>query len=87
MLLAEEIAAAAPCADKVRFLSSGTEATHYAMRAARAFRGRDKILKFEGGFHGMNDYSLMSSGPPTLPTSRTPPPTRLGSRRRCRRRC
>jgi glutamate-1-semialdehyde 2,1-aminomutase len=33
------------------------------MRAARAFRGRDKILKFEGGFHGMNDYALMSMGP------------------------
>ena len=63
VLLAEEIAAAVPCADKVRFLSSGTEATHYAMRAARAFRGRDKMLKFEGGFHGMNDYSLMSMWP------------------------
>ncbi|MCI0440332.1 MAG: glutamate-1-semialdehyde 2,1-aminomutase [Chloroflexi bacterium] len=61
--LAEEIVAAVPCADKVRFGSSGTEATLYAMRAARAFRKRDKILKFEGGFHGMNDYALMSMGP------------------------
>ncbi|MDA1189490.1 MAG: aspartate aminotransferase family protein [Chloroflexi bacterium] len=64
--LAEEICKAMPCADKVRFCSTGTEATLYAMRAARAFRKRDKILKFEGGFHGMNDYSLMSIWPTNL---------------------
>ena len=58
--LAEEIVDAVPCAEKVRFSSTGTEATLYAMRAARAYRGKDKILKFEGGFHGMNDYALMS---------------------------
>ena len=67
ILLAEEIVRAVPCADTVRFCSSGTEATLYAMRAARAFRGRDKILKFEGGFHGMNDYALMSMGPSDPP--------------------
>ncbi len=61
--LAEEIVNAVPCAEKVRFTSTGTEATFFAMRAARAFRGRDKILKFEGGFHGMNDYGLMSVAP------------------------
>ena len=61
--LAEEICNAMACADKVRFASSGSEATFFAMRAARAFRKRDKILKFEGGFHGMNDYALMSMGP------------------------
>ena len=63
ILLAEEILRAVPCAEKVRFCSTGSEATMYAMRAARAFRGRDKILKFEGGFHGMNDYALMSWSP------------------------
>ena len=63
ILLAEEIVNAVACAEKVRFSSTGSEATLYAMRAARAFRGRDKILKFEGGFHGMNDYALMSMGP------------------------
>jgi len=63
ILLAEEIVRAVPCAEKVRFVSTGSEATLYAMRAARAFRGRDKILKFEGGFHGMNDYALMSMSP------------------------
>ncbi|HCE76685.1 MAG TPA: aspartate aminotransferase family protein, partial [Dehalococcoidia bacterium] len=64
--LAEEIVEAVPCADKVRFLSTGSEATLYAMRLARSFRGKDKILKFEGGFHGMNDYALMSMSPSTL---------------------
>jgi len=63
ILLAEAVTAIVACADKVRFVSSGTEATFYAMRIARAFRGRDKILKFEGGFHGMNDYALMSMAP------------------------
>ena len=61
--LAEAIVDAVPCADQVRFVCSGTEADLYAMRAARAFRRRDKILKFEGGYHGMSDYALMSLAP------------------------
>lgn len=61
--LAEALCEAVPCADKVRFVSAGSEATFYAMRIARAHRGRDKILKFEGGFHGMSDYALMSMAP------------------------
>jgi glutamate-1-semialdehyde 2,1-aminomutase len=61
--LAEAIVEAVPCAEQVRFVSTGSEADLYAMRAARAFRKRDKILKFEGGFHGMSDYSLMSLAP------------------------
>jgi len=61
--LAEAIVDAVPCAGQVRFVSSGSEADLYAMRAARAFTRRDKILKFEGGYHGMSDYSLMSLAP------------------------
>jgi glutamate-1-semialdehyde 2,1-aminomutase len=64
ILLAEEISKAMPCAEKVRFCSSGTEATLYAMRLARAVRRRDRILKFEGGYHGMHDYAVMSMSPP-----------------------
>jgi glutamate-1-semialdehyde 2,1-aminomutase len=63
ILLAEAIVEAMACADKVRFMSSGSEATFYAMRVARAHHKRDKILKFEGGFHGMSDYALMSMAP------------------------
>jgi len=61
--LAEAIVDAVACAEQVRFVSSGSEATLYAMRLARAHQRRDKILKFEGGFHGMNDYALMSMAP------------------------
>src|SRR6478735_8198779 len=61
--LAAEIVDAVPCAEKVRFVSSGSEADAYAMRLARAHTGRDKILKFEGGYHGMSDYGLMSLAP------------------------
>ena len=55
--LAAEIVEAVQCAEQVRFTSTGTEADAYALRLARAFRKRDKILKFEGGFHGMSDYA------------------------------
>jgi len=64
--LAEEICRAVPCAEKVRFVSSGSEADMYAMRLARAHSGREKILKFEGGYHGMSDFSLMSLAPKQL---------------------
>lgn len=63
ILLAEEIVNAVACADQVRFASTGTEADAYAMRLARAFRKRSKILKFEGGYHGMSDYALLSLWP------------------------
>ena len=66
ILLAEEIISAVPCADKIRYCSTGSEATLYAMRLARAFTKKDKILKFEGGYHGMNDYALMSMYPKAL---------------------
>src|ERR1700681_4146048 len=61
--LAEAIVEAVACAEQVRFVSSGSAADLYAMRAARAYTRRDKILKFEGGYHGMSDYSLMSLAP------------------------
>jgi glutamate-1-semialdehyde 2,1-aminomutase len=64
VLLAEELVRAVPCAEKVRFTTSGTDACFQAMRAARAFTGREKVLKFEGAFHGTSDYALMSYTPP-----------------------
>jgi glutamate-1-semialdehyde 2,1-aminomutase len=47
----------------VRYTSSGSEATFFALRVARAFRKREKVMKFEGGFHGAHDYALMSVVP------------------------
>ncbi len=58
--LAEELVRAVPCAEQVRFTSSGSEATFFAFRVARAYRKRDRILKFEGGWHGTHDYGAMS---------------------------
>ena len=63
VLLAEEIVKAVPCADKVRFATSGTDACFQCLRIARSFRRRDKILKFEGGYHGSSDYAVMSVAP------------------------
>ena len=66
--LAEAIVEAMPCAEQVRYTSSGSEATFFALRLARAYRGRDKILKFEGGYHGSHDYAMMNTeGTPTRP--------------------
>jgi glutamate-1-semialdehyde 2,1-aminomutase len=78
LALAEEICRAVPCAEQVRFTSSGSEATFFALRVARAFRGREKILKFEGGFHGTHDYSLMSVGPHAPKAYPAPTPDSAG---------
>src|SRR5207245_8019459 len=61
--LADELCRAVPCAAQVRLTSTGTEATFFALRAARAYRKRDKVMKFEGGYHGSHDYALMSASP------------------------
>ena len=61
--LAEEICRAVACAEQVRFNSTGGEADMYAMRLARAFTGRDKIVKFEGGYHGMSSEAQVSLSP------------------------
>ena len=64
--LAEEIVSAVACAEQVRYVSTGGEADMYAMRLARAHTGRNKILKFEGGYHGMSAEALMSLAPDEL---------------------
>ncbi|MHB8254096.1 MAG: glutamate-1-semialdehyde 2,1-aminomutase [Acidiferrobacter sp.] len=60
--LAVEIADLMPALEKLRFVSSGTEATMTAIRLARAVTGRDKIVKFEGGYHGHPDSLLVKAG-------------------------
>ena len=61
--LARIMVEAVPCADKVMFCNSGTEASMYAIRAARAYSGKSKIAMFEGGFHGAHDYVLAKVEP------------------------
>ncbi|MBY6142345.1 aminotransferase class III-fold pyridoxal phosphate-dependent enzyme [Leisingera daeponensis] len=61
--LAEEICRAVPCGEQLRYVSTGGEADMYAIRLARAFTGRTKIVKFEGGYHGMSAEAQMSLAP------------------------
>ena len=62
--VAARIAELVPCAELVRFSGSGTETTWHAIRTARAFTGKPKIVKFEGHFHGYHDYLGYSAWPP-----------------------
>lgn len=66
-LLAEEVVRALPCADLVRFANSGTEALHFVLRLARAFTGRNKVIRFEGHYHGWLDESHVSVAPSPAP--------------------
>jgi glutamate-1-semialdehyde 2,1-aminomutase len=59
--VAEKIVALCPAVEMVRFACSGTEATMHALRVARAYTGREKIIKFEGMYHGFQDYTLWST--------------------------
>ena len=60
--LAELIIEAMPAIERIRFVNSGTEATMSALRVARALTGRDKILKFDGCYHGHADHLLVAAG-------------------------
>lgn len=60
--LAEMVIDAVPSIEMVRFVNSGTEATMSAIRLARGYTGRDKIIKFEGCYHGHADYLLVKAG-------------------------
>jgi glutamate-1-semialdehyde 2,1-aminomutase len=63
LVLAEEIKRVSPAADHLRFCASGTEATMYCARLARAFAGKPKLLKFEGAYHGANEAGVTSLFP------------------------
>jgi glutamate-1-semialdehyde 2,1-aminomutase len=62
--VAEQLQATVPCADLVTFSNSGTEAVQVALRLARAYTGRPKVVKFEGHYHGWSDAMLVSYHPP-----------------------
>ncbi|XXQ67610.1 glutamate-1-semialdehyde 2,1-aminomutase [Neisseriaceae bacterium B1] len=62
IIIAEEIAKIVPSVERLRLVSSGTEATMTAIRLARGYTGRDKIVKFEGCYHGHSDSLLVKAG-------------------------
>src|SRR3954449_11722771 len=59
---AELVCELTPCAERVRFTASGTEASHMAIRLARAHTGKDKIVRFVGHFHGWHDNVSAGAG-------------------------
>ncbi|HEY6073477.1 MAG TPA: aminotransferase class III-fold pyridoxal phosphate-dependent enzyme, partial [Anaerolineales bacterium] len=71
-----------PALEMVRLACSGTEATMHAIRVARAFTGREVILKFEGNYHGFHDHTLWSTYAPVeaygSPRSPIPVPSSSG---------
>jgi glutamate-1-semialdehyde 2,1-aminomutase len=75
--VAKKVASMVPGAEMVSFSNTGTEATMEAVRIARAFTGRDKILKFEGHYHGHHDYVLFSVESPASVAGLETAPTKL----------
>lgn len=71
----EELKDRYPMMDMFRLTSTGGDATMYALRAARAYTGKDKIVKIEGHYHGAHDYSLISDKPPLGKTGPREAPT------------
>lgn len=63
---ARKVLEAVPGAEQIKFTGTGSEATLLAMRLARAYTGRDKVMKFEGAFHGTHDYVAWSTNPTQL---------------------
>ena len=78
LALAEELVRLSPACEQVRFCASGTEATMYCQRLARAYTGRPKILKFEGAYHGANEVGVTSLFPRDPPAFPQPDPTSGG---------
>jgi len=79
LALAEETRRISPAAERLRFCASGTEATMYCQRVARGFTGRDKILKFEGAYHGANETGVTSLFPSRLKDFPEPELTSAGT--------
>jgi len=79
--VAEMIVEMCPAIDMIRLACSGTEATMHAIRVARAFTGRDTILKFEGNYHGFHDHTLWSTYAPVeaYGNRRSPIPVKASS--------
>ena len=79
MEVAEEIVRLSPACERIRFCTSGTEATMYCVRLARGFTGRNKVLKFEGAYHGAHETSLTSFLPRKLLDFPHPEPSNAGA--------
>jgi glutamate-1-semialdehyde 2,1-aminomutase len=66
------------CAERIRFTTSGSDSTFHAIRLARGFTGRNKVLKFEGAYHGVHDYAQLSTAPKNPSNYPVPVPDTAG---------
>ena len=73
--LAQKIVEMIPCAELVRLTGSGTEATMHCIRVARAYTGKEKIVRFEGHYHGLHDYLHIGGRPPVAEAGPEDSPT------------
>ena len=64
IMLAERICDLVPCAEGVKFVADGSEATFYALRLARAYTGRTRTIRFKGSYHGHHDYAVSANSSP-----------------------
>jgi len=71
--LAKELCRIVPCGERVRFTSSGSEATLHALRLCRAISGRDKVIRFLGHFHGYHEFTFIGGHPPADQVDADPP--------------
>lgn len=71
--LAEQLCEIVPCGERVRYTSSGSEATLHALRLCRAVSGRDKIIRFRGHFHGYHEFAFVAGHPPADQLDARPP--------------
>ena len=78
LALAEQIVGLSPACERLRFCASGTEATMYSLRLARAYTGRSRVIKFEGAYHGANDVGVTSLFPQRLADFPVPEPSSAG---------
>jgi glutamate-1-semialdehyde 2,1-aminomutase len=76
--LARKVTPYIRCAERIRFTTSGSESTFHAIRMARAFTGKPRILKFEGAYHGTHDYAQHSTAPKTMRDFPAPTPDTAG---------
>jgi len=74
--VAEKISDLIPSAEMVNFVNSGTEATYHAIRLSRAYTGREKVIKFEGCYHGWHDYVAFNVNPPSAMVGQLYPQSR-----------
>lgn len=76
--LAERVAPYIRCGERIRFTTAGSDSTFHAIRLARGFTGRPKVLKFEGAYHGVHDYAQLSTAPRQLANFPNPVPDTAG---------